>query len=347
MNYSVKKYITVLITVALYALLFVFSGEVKLQAENAVTLCTKIIVPSVFPMLTLSNTLLLYGFPNAFQKIIVIPAKHIFGLYDRSAVSVLFALTGGYPVGVKNARAMYEKNLISKSEAERLALVFVCPGLSFTLSVSGAFFGSAAAGATLFFSCTTAAVSLGFAMRLLYGTEKSSLTTVPELPFRQALITSTEKSFNSVLSICSYIILFASMSAILGEILPEKIAFAVNPLLEVTSGVQSAAQKGNIVFAAFLCGFGGFSVIIQLMSDIKALDISVVKFVAFRFITGVLSAVYELLTVSLLNLAFPTADIYRYELYTNSFSGSAMLISMTILLILSVMQTNGKSVRSD
>ena len=83
------------------------------------------------------------------------------------------------------------------------------------------------------------------------------------------------------------------------------------------------------------------------MSDIKALDISVVKFVAFRFITGVLSAVYELLTVSLLNLAFPTADIYRYELYTNSFSGSAMLISMTILLILSVMQTNGKSVRSD
>ena len=78
MKYSVKKYITVLITVALYALLFVFSGKVKLQAENAVTLCTKIIVPSVFPVLTLSNTLLLYGFPNAFQKILVIPAKHIF-----------------------------------------------------------------------------------------------------------------------------------------------------------------------------------------------------------------------------------------------------------------------------
>lgn len=321
---------------AAYALTFVFSAQIKNGAINSLSLCAKIIIPSVFPVMVISNTLLLHGFPAPLVRAVSVPSKLFFGLSGNSAVCMLFGLTGGYPVGVKNAGLMYTQKLISADEAKRICLIAVSPGLSFTITVCGAFFSSATAGITLFFSCLTANAVMGMILKVIYGkTNAKNADAAEQMTLSDAFLAAVEKSTAAVISVCSFIIVFSSVSALSGSFLPTGVNEAVKLISEVTAGVQFAAEKKNIIVAAFLCGFGGISVAVQLLPDIKALGIKAYTFLLCRAATGFFAALFEFILVTVFKLSFPVTKIYTGQLFSNSFSGSLFLFGTALMLIIS------------
>lgn len=324
---------------AVYCLSFVFSDNIKKGVGNSLSLCLNVIIPSVFPVMTVSNTLLLLGVPDALNSILELFSEKLFGLSGGSAACILFSLTGGYPVGVKNAKLLYEKKRLTLKEAQRTALMGVSPGLSFTISVVGAFFNSKLIGVTVCISSILASISLGIILNaVLKPIKPSKKTREHNISVSEAFCSALEKSTFSVISICSYIIIFSALSALLSSVLPPFFGKLLTYLSEVTSGTALAAKNGNIIFAGFLCGFGGLCIFGQLLPDIKFLKIKAFVFLLCRIITGLFSAFYTSVFSTLLRLSVRASNMPYGSLYSNSFSGSLMLLGAVILMIVSSLE---------
>lgn len=329
----------VLLTAAAYSMSFVFSAQIKSGIANALSLCAKIIIPSVFPITVISNTLLLRGLPKGAMRVLSSVSNGIFGLSGNSAACLLFGLTGGYSVGVKNARLMHSQKLISAEEARRLCLVAVSPGVSFTVTVCGALFSSVPAGITLFLSCIAANTAIGFILKLTSGTVRTQSVCLGERKkLADSFLTAVEKSTSAVISVCSFILVFSSVSAFVGAVLPTGISEPLTFLFEVTGGVQLAAEKNNIIIAAFLCGFGGISAGVQLLPDLKALGVNLRTFFLCRAASGLLAALFEFGITAVFRLSFPAAKMYTGKLFSDSFSVSLLLFGTVLMLIISSLE---------
>lgn len=77
-------------------------------------------------------------------------------------------------------------------------------------------------------------------------------------------------------------------------------------MLELTNGVMQVAAIAykqisiNIIIAAFLLGFGGLSVLLQVYSIIAKSDISIKAYFIGKMLQGILAAFYTFLFITYL-----------------------------------------------
>ena len=74
-------------------------------------------------------------------------------------------------------------------------------------------------------------------------------------------------------------------------------------ILELTNGVKQVsainikAISQNIILCAFLLGFGGFSVLLQVFSIISKTDLSIKKYIIGKFMQGIFASIYTFLAL--------------------------------------------------
>lgn len=87
----------------------------------------------------------------------------------------------------------------------------------------------------------------------------------------------------------------------------------ISGILELTNGVSLVSGivckniSINIILCAFLLGFGGFSVLLQVLSITSKSDLSIKKYIKWKFIQGILAASYTYILINqipMLNLNF-------------------------------------------
>ena len=77
----------------------------------------------------------------------------------------------------------------------------------------------------------------------------------------------------------------------------------VSGILELTNGVNLVSDvhikaiSQNIVLCAFLLGFGGFSVLLQVFSIIAKTDLSIKKYFIGKLLQGIIAAIYTYLAL--------------------------------------------------
>lgn len=77
-------------------------------------------------------------------------------------------------------------------------------------------------------------------------------------------------------------------------------------IIELTNGVSlitSIATKNisiNIVLCAFLLGFGGISVLLQVLSIISKTDLSIKKYIIGKLLQGIIAATYTYILITIL-----------------------------------------------
>lgn len=75
-------------------------------------------------------------------------------------------------------------------------------------------------------------------------------------------------------------------------------------ILELTNGVKQVsainikAISQNIILCAFLLGFGGFSVLLQVFSIISKTDLSIKKYIIGKFMQGIFASIYTFLALN-------------------------------------------------
>lgn len=136
-----------------------------------------------------------------------------------------------------------------------------------------------------------------------------------------------QKSISTLLLIGGYIVFFAVINEILAHTLLKNInndliLGFLNGILEITSGIKKISLIENINYSsilpivAFILGFGGFSVHMQVASIIAESNLSIKPYLLGKFTQGILAAIYTHFILKF--TCFFNLDIVEAFRYSNS-----------------------------
>ena len=138
----------------------------------------------------------------------------------------------------------------------------------------------------------------------------------------EILSNSINNSISTILLIGGFVVIFSVILSILNRTqILDMLSMLLKPILQIfnidtdfskpllsgiieltngvkqVSGIHIKAISQNIILCAFLLGFGGFSVLLQVFSIVSKTDLSMKKYVAGKLMQGILASIYTFLAL--------------------------------------------------
>ena len=172
-NFLKRSVLTIAFTCFLIFLV-VFSKNNLTATKNGLILWTNSIIPSIFPFLIATELLNYTNIAKLLGKLLKNVMKPLFNIPGEGAYALIMGLISGYPVGAKIALDLYENNICTKSEAERMLSFTNNSGPLFIIGTVGILlFGNSLVGILLLLthilSCTTIGIIMGICSRFTGG----------------------------------------------------------------------------------------------------------------------------------------------------------------------------------
>lgn len=275
-------------------------------AKSALTLCRDIIIPSLFPFFVCSGLLIYSGFTRILAKVAGPVMRPLFNIGGCGASALVLGIISGYPLGAVTACQLYESGYLSKTETERLLSFCNNSGPLFILgAVGSAIYANGKIGVILYISHIIATLLVGFLFRF-YARDKhiapDYAVNQTEEGFSQVFSKVLANSLNSILTVSGAVIFFSVISGIVTEHLPANdiIKSLVTGILELTGGTKAISETRlpltiKLVMSAFVVGFAGISVHLQVASIMAKHHLSLVPYIFGKLLHGLFSALFTLL----------------------------------------------------
>lgn len=285
-----QKDFDIIMTVILSCIIIVLitmSSDAKQGAKEGISLCENIIIPSLLPILILTNAIVKSRASNIFENIFGGLFKHIFKLPAASASAIIFGLISGFPAGAVLTSNLYNNNLINQKTAQRIMMFNFSGGIAFTITAVGTiYYKSTKIGIIIYIIniISNLLICIGSAIlskKVKYQQQKSPL----RLGFSDALVEATNTTVKSIAVMCAYIILFSSITNII------KLPNLISPIFEITNGIFSNESIISLPLCAAFLSFGGFCIHFQLMGLLKEMNVNYLIFLVGRIISAMLSFV--------------------------------------------------------
>lgn len=316
--------------------LIIFSKSNLSAAKSGLQLWANSVVPSLLPFFIATELL---GYTNIISKIskFLNPImKPIFNVPGCGAYALIMGIISGYPIGAKIITKFREDNLCTVSEAERLLAFTNNSGPLFIIGTVGiSMFGNTTIGLLLFITHLLSCISVGIVFRFWKYNDKksyikqkiynSSNDIVSLSNLGEVLSKSILSAINTIVMIGGFIVLFSVILSILQNsnilnILSSILApifkvFGINNthfingllsgFVELTNGVKMISAISykqislNILICAFLLGFGGISISLQVFSITSKSDISIKPYIIGKFLQAVFAVFYTILFINI------------------------------------------------
>ncbi len=320
--------------------LLMFSNATLLSAKTGISLWANSVVPSLLPFFIATELL---GYTNIIAilgKLLNKFMKPIFNVPGEGSFPFIMGIISGYPIGAKIVSNLKLQGICTPEEAERLIAFTNNSGPLFIIGTVGiGLFKDFNTGFLLFVTHVLACITVGFIFRFwksskrfgkngdrpLFPPSQISISNLGEV-----LASSIMSAINTIFLIGGFIVLFSVVISILENskvlnilssfIYPIlnffniPISYAngiITGLLELTNGVCLIANipnkhlSINITICAFLLGFGGISITLQILSIISKAKISIKPYLIGKLLQGIFAAVYTYIfiyTIPLFNL---------------------------------------------
>ncbi len=331
-----RNYISLIFLVFTLCIL-IFSSSNLSAVKNGISLWATSVVPSLFPFFVATELLMHTNIIYQIGNILNIFMKPLFNVRGEGAFAFIMGIISGYPIGAKIATNFRKENICTKEECERLLSFTNNSGPLFIIgSVGILMYRNTMIGVLLFITHLLASLSVGFIFRFwkknkntkshIYSEHtyinKKNQATLYNLG--EVLSESIISSIKSILVIGGFVVLFSSIISILKSsglthlveiILKPFFNFInVNPtfiepiftgFFEITNGISSISNIAskklsiNIIITAFLLGFGGFSVLLQVLSITSKSDLSIKPYLYGKLLHGIISAIYTYLFINI------------------------------------------------
>lgn len=289
----IKKLSTICAVLLISAGLILFPDSTRKSACEALILCGRVLIPSLFPFLVLSSFIIKAQLTSSFK--------------NASVNVFILGLLGGYPVGASCVCEMYMQKQLSKEKAERLLTFCNNCGPAFIFgAVGGGIFKSLKIGVFLYVIHILSAILVA-----LIFNRKEDAALLPATPENGAFPNAVKSAVSGTLNICAFVIFFSVLCEILTNfnILPVICKLFGNSkyteaiiigILEMTSGIYKlSATRECIVISAFLLGFGGFSVHSQALAFISDAKLSSKKYFYGKTLQAIFSLILALSALTL------------------------------------------------
>lgn len=308
--------------------LIVFSKNNLQASKTGLLLFANSVLPSLLPFFIatelLSHTTLIYTLGNILNGFM----RPIFNVPGEGAFPFLMGIISGYPTGAKIVTDFRENGILTKEEGERLLSFTNNSGPLFIIGTIGSsLFGNSTIGILLFITHILASLTVGFLFRFWKSNKKfnkryyrnieNSNTNVSFSNLGSILTNSIMNSIRTIVMIGGFVVLFSVIVSILeSSHILDVFAILFKPIfkflninliysnsvltgiIELTNGAQKIALintkaiSSNIIICAFLLGFGGISILLQVLSIISKSDISIKPYIIGKILQACFSAFY-------------------------------------------------------
>ncbi len=320
---ALQKLMIGLLFAAAAALLLCRPQAVATGVSRGLSVCTRIIIPTLYPFMLLAA--LLAGSPlcRAPGRLADAVTRRLFGLPGCCGPAILIALVGGYPAGAVAISRLREQEQITRQQARQMSRFCVNGGPGFIIGTVGSgLLGSAQAGVLLFAAHAAVSVAVGIWLghRARGKAERAPRRAagVPPAAEHGGIAAAVGSTCGALLQLCGFVVLASAVLSLLDGsgiapalarltgLSPQALRSATAALLEVSSGCIALSGSGALApFWLSLCiGFGGLSVHGQIAALLGGDGIPDRMFFLFRVFHGVASGGLALLLFRL----FPAAD---------------------------------------
>lgn len=347
MKNNFKQILSVLpklvIAITLLTLLITKPSVAALGIKNGIRLLVTSIIPSLFPFLVLSSYIAVTDSFSLLSKFFKRITQSVFKINQNGFIPIVLGLLGGYPVGAKVTADLYKSNQLTKNEAERLMYFTINSGPAFTISYVGvALLNNYYSGLILYASTILTSLTLGFLCRFL-SDKKTIESPVKETKNKEFhFVSSVFSGTNALINICAWVLIFSCFTAFINDLnLNSNLSLFISSLLEVTNGCNECVGKVSLpVFSAIL-GFGGFSVICQVLPYLNACNVPIKSFLASRVLNSAISAFFTSQLINIFPKSIPTGVVlfatneHSVNL-SHTVTTALILVLMCIILIFQV-----------
>ena len=327
---SLKKNILPIIFILFLFCLIVFSASNLSATRSGLSLWANSVVPSLFPFLVATELLSYTNVVNFISKKLDKLMRPIFNMPGASAYPLILGLLSGYPIGAKTVCQIYKEGLCTKREAELMLAYTNNSGPLFIIGTVGiSMFGSSTIGLILLFTHILASLSVGIIFSKKIGNKYKDSNkdyvriTSKNVSFSnlgEVLSNSIISSIKTILMIGGFVVIFSViisilknsgilniLAKILSPILGNSnfISGTLSGIIELTNGLYAICNihvktiSTNILLCAFILGFGGFSVMLQILSVVSKEKLSIRPYVIGKILQAILATMYTFVILQL------------------------------------------------
>lgn len=258
------------------------------------------ILPSLFPFFVISDILINYHITNYIPKFIKKTFAKLFHVSDSIITIFFLSCISGFPSNARNARTLYDKNVITQEEATHALIFTHFSNPLFILSTVAVFFlQKEQYGILILISHYLGNIILGIITRSLTLSNNNLNYTKEEIKsqnFSTILIKAIQSSIDTLLLILGTLTCFLIFSSLLINHFSfnDYTSSIIKGILEITTGLKSLSLLNikdiyKVVISTALISFGGLSVHLQVISQLVNTKISYYPFFIARIFHALIS----------------------------------------------------------
>lgn len=320
-----------------FGLLFFSSANLS-SVKSGLILWATSVIPSLFPFFVSTELLMHTNIVNQLGFFLNKFMKPLFNIRGEGSFAFIMGIISGCPIGAKIACSFRQNNICTKEECERLLSFTNNSGPLFVIGTVGILmFKNTIIGILLFITHFLSSISVGIIFRFWkrnktsndYTKHPSSSTsknkTVLLNNLGEVLAESITSATSTLLLIGGFIVLFSSIISILKssgilngcalfitpifELINIDTSFCmplISGFIEITNGIASISNipckklSINIILTAFLLGFGGISILLQVLSITSKTDLSIKPYILGKLLHGILASFYTYIFINII-----------------------------------------------
>jgi len=298
---KVKLLVVYCLSVLLLVCIMFHTEPAIAAAKEALLVCGQTVIPSLFPFFVLSSFMIGTGFVSGLGKLLSPLAKHIFRVSGSGAVVFVVGILCGYPTGAKMVAELYEQNLITKNEANRLLPFCNNSGPLFVIGAVGlGMLGSKRLGYLLYIVHILSAVLVGIFFSFFSKKEQIiQPNTISAVRLGRAFSDAVCRGTKTMLEVCGFLVFFSVLRVFFIPIISKffgatDFGLMFSAMTEVTLGAYDICSSGlsesyMMVALSGVVGFGGLCVMLQVMGVVSQVGLGMKTYVCGKLLQMALS----------------------------------------------------------
>lgn len=305
-----KKYSNQIIIILTFIMLILVLTNKTLVSESILSslyIWYNTLVPSIFPMIVLSDILITYNISNIVPSILTKFISQIFNITNNASIIFFLSIISGFPTNAIIIKKAIETNSISKEEGEHLLLFCNFANPLFILQTIGIFYlKNTKYAVIILISHILSNIIIGIIYRKNnhpknnYIIEKNKSQS-----FGDILSNTIYKSVNSLLLIAGTVTLFLILTTLITHIfnLNNQQELIIKSILEMTMALSYLSNLNinstiKIILSSSIISFSGLSIHLQIISSLNNIKYS--RYLKGRILSSLLSAVLSYILINII-----------------------------------------------
>ncbi len=303
-----KKYSNQIIVVLTFITLILVLLNKNLVSDSILSslyIWYNTLVPSMFPMIILSDILITYNtniLPNFITKYI----SKIFNISNNAVIIFILSLISGFPTNAIIIKKALSTSTITKEEANHLLLFCNFASPLFILQTLGVFYLK---NTTLSIIILISHILSNIIIGIIYRNNNHPnnnyiIEPTKSQSFGDVLSSSIYKSVNSLLVIAGTVTLFLILTTLITHIfnLNTYLSLFIRSLLEMTMSLSYLSNLNindtlKVVLSSIIISFSGLSIHLQVISSFE--DIKYKYYLKGRLLSSITSGIISFILIKL------------------------------------------------